>query len=223
MKFIDIHTHNSQKAENILSVKNCLPKDIINNHTYFSIGIHPWFLNSNTCDAEILQIAQKISNPNCIALGECGLDLSIKVEFLLQKKMFIKQILLAENNNKPIIIHCVKAHQELLDIVKTQNISVPILFHGFSKNSHIHNLLMKFPNIYFSYGQSMINSKTTQGNIAATPLDKLFIETDDASIDIKLLYAKTAEIKKISVENLQKQVLLNFQKVFKIDIIDDNG
>lgn len=223
MKYIDVHTHNSQSNENTFSLKNCFPYDTIPTDTYFSIGIHPWYIDTNIFEAQLKMMEQHLPKSWCLAIGECGLDRTTKIDFILQKKVFTKQLHLAEKIKKPLIIHCVKSYHELLDLIKKENITVPLIFHGFSKNSHIHSILLKFSNIHFSFGPSTLTSKITQTNIAATPLDRLYIETDNATIDIQLIYTKVAEIKKISLENLQKQVLLNFEKVFKIDLINDNG
>lgn len=223
MKYINVHTHNSQCNENTFFIKNYFPNDVISPNTYLSIGIHPWHIDGNTADAQLKIMEQHLIKSECLAVGECGLDRTTKIDFLLQKKVFTKQLHLAEKIKKPLIIHCVRAYQEILDLIKREQISVPLIFHGFSKNSHIHSILLKFSNIYFSFGHSTLTSKITQANITATPLDRLFIETDSATIDIQLIYIKIAEIKKISLENLEKQVLLNFEKIFKIDLINDNG
>ncbi|MBS3994046.1 MAG: TatD family hydrolase [Bacteroidetes bacterium] len=223
MYYLDLHTHNFQKNDQTVIVRNFYPNSNLEDFDYFSMGIHPWYIDLNTHEFEIKLIEKQLSNPYCIAVGECGLDRTIKTDFLLQKKVFLKQTILAEKYKKPIILHSVKAYQEITEILKKEKITVPIIFHGFSKNSHIHSLLLKFPTIYFSYGKSMLTSKVTQANILATPIDRLFVETDNAQVEISLLYYKVAEIKKITVETLQKQVLLNFQKIFKVDLIDDNG
>lgn len=54
------------------------------------------------------------------AIGECGLDKYSQVDFDIQKQYFIKQIELSELTHKPLIIHCVKAYNELLNLKKLQ-------------------------------------------------------------------------------------------------------
>jgi len=46
-----------------------------------------------------------------------------------------------------------------------------------------------------------------------TPLDKIFLETDNDDFKIRDLYLKAAEIKGISPENLHKQILENLETI----------
>jgi Tat protein secretion system quality control protein TatD with DNase activity len=48
--------------------------------------------------------------------------------FDLQKDVFLKQIDIAETQKKPIIIHCVKAYSELLEILKSKNLKILSFF-----------------------------------------------------------------------------------------------
>ncbi|MNR61544.1 hypothetical protein D3C85_1833220 [compost metagenome] len=50
--------------------------------------------------------------------------------------------------------------------------------------------------------------------LASAPLDQLFLETDDATLDIRTLYAYVAQLKKISLEELKNTVFNNYQLVF---------
>lgn len=71
MDFIDIHTHKKQLSENVFSVANKYPVSL-DFTSPFSIGIHPWFINKNKIEAELLILAKKLQHKNCVALGECG-------------------------------------------------------------------------------------------------------------------------------------------------------
>jgi TatD DNase family protein len=81
-----------------------------------------------------LIIEEKLKDENCFALGECGLDKITASDFELQKVVFKKQIQLSEKHQKPLIIHCVKAHQELIEIKKELKPKQVWIFHGFNTN-----------------------------------------------------------------------------------------
>lgn len=221
MKYVDTHTHQLNTPEEVISIKNHFPQEPILTNSFFSIGIHPWYLDLNTYKEELKIIENHLKNDACIAIGECGLDRAIKSDFQFQKDAFKLQLKLAEKFKKPVIVHCVKAYPDLIEIVKKENITVPIVFHGFSKNQHIHSLCLKIPTIYFSYGKSILHSKTTQINLISTPIERFLLETDDSNLEIQEIYQKAALIKNISIDSLKKQLFLNFQNIFKVALKED--
>ena len=133
MQFFNLHTHKSVNQPEVLELVNQYPTAFDEAVAVFSIGIHPWHINENAINAEMDTIASKIKQPNCLAIGECGLDKRIEVPMDLQIKVFERQLALAEANTLPVIIHCVAAFQELIAIKKEMNASVPMIVHGFSK------------------------------------------------------------------------------------------
>ena len=118
--FIDIHTHRLSDEVNVLSIKNIISNqsNIPGRKDFYSIGLHPWYLNQENklTDLEILE--SLVKNKNVLAIGEIGLDRICKTDFNFQMEMFELQISIAEKFNKPIITHCVKAFSELMSIKK---------------------------------------------------------------------------------------------------------
>lgn len=224
MRYIDIHTHQEYTSNDVIFVRNYYPKEaFLTKMYYYSIGIHPWYLDENSLNNELVLIEKHLFNKTCLAVGECGLDHTIESDYQLQKDVFIHQLKLAEKFKKPVIVHCVKAHQELIEILKNEHLEIPVVFHGFSKNKQIHSICLKLPNLFFSFGKSLLNSKITQANLLATPMNRIFLETDNSDADIKEIYQQAAQIKNLTVESLQKQLILNFEKVFNIELKEDNG
>ena len=72
-------------------------------------------------------------------LYEVITDRVCKVDINLQKKVFLKHIEIANKYNKPIIIHCVKAYSDFIEIIKTGINKTPWVFHGFNSNFDIRN------------------------------------------------------------------------------------
>ena len=97
MPYIDIHTH--QNVKNKFAIRNFYPKDW---HAaipyYYSIGIHPWYIDAASLTDDLAIIDKALATKNCLALGECGLDKLSKTDFNLQKVVFEKQLLLAEKH-----------------------------------------------------------------------------------------------------------------------------
>lgn len=212
MDFIDIHTHKKQLSENVFSVANKYPVSL-DFTSPFSIGIHPWFINKNKIEAELLILAKKLQHKNCVALGECGLDKVIKTDFELQKTVFKKQIQLSEKYQKPLIIHCVKAYQDIVELKKELKPTQVWLVHGFNKNWQVAQSLLK-NGILLSFGTAIINHKKLQEVVAKVPLEKLFLETDDKDDAIVEVYVKVAKLKGVPLEILQQKIQENFKQLF---------
>lgn len=214
MLFFDIHTHKKASSKNIFSIENKYPNDTSFTNP-FSIGIHPWFIKQENVAQELLSIEEKIKDKNCFALGECGLDKISLIDFELQKEVFEKQIQLSEKYQKPLIIHCVKAHQELIKIKKELNPSQVWILHGFSKNFQVATSLIK-NEIILSFGTAIIKNKNLQEVVSKVNISSLLLETDDAvNYNIKEVYQLVSKLKNIEVEELQHKIKENFKNIFK--------
>ena len=147
-------------------------------------------------------------------MGECGLDKITASDFELQKEVFKKQIQLSEKYQKPLIIHCVKAYQDILEIKKELKPKQIWIFHGFNKNYQVAESLLK-NGIILSFGTAIINDKKLQEVVSKVAISSILLETDDTNIDIKEVYQKLSELKKITVEELQQKIKQNFKSIFK--------
>ncbi len=213
MEFINIHTHNHNA--NAVSVINLFPEDVDNiiPEKFYSVGIHPWNISNFNVPEQLQIISETIQKENIIAVGEIGLD-KLHPEFGLQKKFFLKQIHIAEKFKKPVIVHCVKAFSELLEIMKDKKPTVPIIIHRYSGNITIAEQLLKY-GCYFSFGHELFNSKSKVMKVfKKIPTENIFLETDDTDISIENIYQKAAEIKESSIKNISEYILSNFNLVF---------
>lgn len=177
--------------------------------SYFSVGIHPKDIDENW--EKHFEAFKKISlQDNCLAIGECGLDALIDIDANLQKTVFERQILWANEIQKPVIIHCVKRFQELIPFQKLAE--VPLIIHGFNKKKSVTDEMLKH-GFFLSFGKSVLYNLSLQSILKEIPIDKIFLETDDTDFDIAELYQKVSEIKEISLEELQKKISENLQSI----------
>lgn len=84
----------------------------------YSAGLHPWYIDETGWKTSFEALKQFSLQNQVIAIGECGLDKVCKTSFSLQQEVFIAQLLWANEINKPLIIHCVKAFDEILGLLK---------------------------------------------------------------------------------------------------------
>ena len=129
--FINIHTH-AQLYDAKVEVVN-LSLEAVEKPNCYSYGLHPWFIDKDTYLNQLEELERLIYERRCIAIGECGLDKLSKVNFNLQQEVFVEQIKLANRVKKPLIIHCVKAFNELINCLNLNDNKMPVIVHGFNK------------------------------------------------------------------------------------------
>lgn len=184
----------------------------------YSFGIHPWKIDKDVND--VLQEMDTITrNRRCIAIGECGLDKAIDTDFELQQKIFCEQIQIANEVQKPLIIHCVKAFNELTACLKKMNNTVPVIIHGFNNNQNIANDLLK-QDYLLSFGKALLTPDSNASEVIKHVGRKnFFLENDDSDVSIRDIYKRASEILGIEESFLQEQLKSNYQRIFKEEIL----
>lgn len=207
--FINIHTHHLSKDDGVFLFNNRFGFDKnLFLGKYFSVGVHPWDADLDFSKSEL---EQHISNENCLAVGECGLDKLNGPIHEIQKVVFEAQLQLAVKYHKPIIIHCVKAFDELIKICDSF-INVKKIIHGFNKSSQLANQLIN-EGFYLSLNESVL--KKENFDFSVIPLNRLFLETDTHTlISIDEIYIQTAKRFNVEIELLKEKINLNFTTIF---------
>ncbi|WP_293301176.1 TatD family hydrolase [Pedobacter sp. UBA4863] len=213
--FLDLHTHKTKQERDVFAIQSisltestflAMPKT-----KPIAIGIHPWYakLEELTKNMKYLRVLARQENVKMI--GECGLD-SLRGEPIENQLQILEaQLVLAEELQKPLILHCVKTFDELIALKKRLQPTVPMVIHGFNKKQEMAQQLVN-QGFYLSFGDAVLKSEEV-----ALTLEKLdhpfFLETDDATINIKEVYAKVATIKKITVDELKDVIFANWKKM----------
>jgi TatD DNase family protein len=181
----------------------------------FSIGLHPWYLKNENSASNLSIVEDLINHDNLLAIGECGLDKIIDVDYTFQIEIFKSQIQLSEKYFKPLIIHQVKSHDELLKINQEMNPSQPWIIHGTRLKWSVAKDLLN-AGIHLSFGHHLLKRENhLTETFLQTPNDKIFLETDNNTIAIDDIFAAAAEIKSIEVVTLKEIVYQNYKTVFK--------
>lgn len=203
----DAHTHKFDKSSNSLQNVNLeLPEE-----GYFTAGMHPWSENEITT-SDLEQLERLACHPRCVAIGEIGLDKTKGLELEKQRQTFIKQLSIAEKYNLPVILHCVKYWNELHQLRSNLKPTSTWIIHGFSKAALLENVLK---NGYFvSIGSQILTNHSLQQIIHQVPVDRLFLETDNALHTIDEIYQKVAQLKGLELEVLENQLEINIRTIF---------
>lgn len=212
-KFINLHTHKFSNLSDVIEVVNQYPSEFDASVPNYSIGIHPWYVDENRLETDLEIIKEKLQLTGCLALGECGLDKRIEIPLDLQISVFKKQLELVKETQKPIVLHCVAAYDEVIAIKKEMKIENPMIIHGFSKNEQVAQTLLK-NGFYLSFGKYLLRNPDLEKVFTFAPKNQILLETDTIEESIYQVYDKAAAIKGISVEQMKAIVFSNFSKIF---------
>lgn len=213
MQYFNLHTHQFTNQPDVLELVNQYPQEFDAAIPFYSIGIHPLFIDENRLEKDFQVVDEKLALPECLALGECGLDKRSETLFELQLSIFERQLALAEKHQKPVVIHCVTAFQELIEIKKRLKITVPMIVHGFSKKMALAKQLID-NGFYISFGKNLLRNTELESVFKSIPNDKFFLETDTIKEGIQEVYTLAAKYKNITLFELQEIVKKNYKTVF---------
>ena len=212
-KFINLHTHTFSNLSDVIEVVNQYPWEFDASIPSYSIGIHPWYIDENRLETDLETIKQKLQLDKCLALGECGLDKRIEIPLELQISVFKQQLELVKETQKPIVLHCVAAYDEVIAIKKEMKMENPMIIHGFSKNEKVAQSLLK-NGFYLSFGKYLLRNPDLEKVFTFAPENQILLETDTIEESIYQVYEKAAEIKGISIEEMKAIVFTNYSTIF---------
>ncbi len=174
---------------------------------YYSLGIHPWTASQATLETWAY-LEEAAHQQNVSAIGEAGLDKLTDTDWDIQQEAFIHQIRLSETVGKPLIIHCVKAFNEVIRLKKEMKPQQPWIVHGFRNNLNIARQLMN-EGIYLSLGE-----KYQEEVLMNIPLHRLLVETDESTLPIRDIIARMADVRGMEADELIKILTENVQNIF---------
>lgn len=207
--FVNIHTHSSTgEGIELVNIDNFDAP----NAEFASAGLHPW--NIGKCDhlQTLATIGEWCSSGQVAAVGEIGLDRSIETDIDTQKELLTKQLDIAQQFQLPVVIHCVRAYSDFLQIMGRWP-RMPMIFHGFAGNATITEQLLS-RGAKLSFGHKLLAERKLQDLLPTIPNDCIFLETDTKSVKIGDIYNLAATLKGISVDELKQIIFSNLIQIF---------
>ena len=215
--FIDIHTHTVHTDSNLIQIVNLNLNQPCPEQGFFSYGIHTWEADKADFQMEtaLQSLEEKVKLPNVVALGEAGLDKMHKETFEQQIELFERQIELSEALQKPMILHDVRSHNEIIALRKKHKAQQPWILHGFSGTEQdIKQLIGQ--GIFLSVGESLLHSeRKIYKSFKFIDLDFLFLETDMAEIGVEKVYEAAANLLEMDLSVLQTRIFANFARIIR--------
>lgn len=197
---------------------------------YAAVGWHPEDSESFDDETSPALIREWCGNAKVRAVGEIGLDYHYDTPGRdIQRRVFARQMELAEELSLPVVVHDREAHADCMDIVRSFP-GVTGEFHCFSGSAEMAAELLKM-GWYLGFG-GVITFKNARRAIEALricPMDRILIETDSPylapvpnrgkrndSLNLKYIAEKIAEIKGVTAEQAARQTLKNGRNFFGI-------
>jgi TatD DNase family protein len=207
----DIHTHLEGQPDSIFQAGEAR----IEVGIPVSVGIHPWELAPNweaVFEKIKLDAAQ---NRHVLAIGEAGFDRLKGPDISLQKAALYAQASLAAQLEIPLILHCVKGHDLLMEYLKSTKNPPAILWHGWNQKPELARQLLPFP-VFFSFGKQLHQPSSNAVQwLTQCPLDRVFFETDDSGVEIDSIYQAASLLLQLPVAKLADQVIANWNAISK--------
>lgn len=174
---IDVHAHTGPlRVDAVLCVDPVDSDSLPEGNGLLSVGIHPW--NAAKADGDTWKrLNAWLDDPRVIAVGEIGLDRLRGPEISFQKIIFERQAIMAATHHLPVVIHCVRAYDLLLNLRKNllkefHSVSPQWIIHGFRGKPQLARQLLD-AGIDLSFG-TIYNPES----YAITPSDRRYHETD---------------------------------------------
>ena len=189
---------------------------------FTSLGIHPTELDDLKDFEKFKNLV--IENQNkIVAIGECGLDFyKLKDQSLknLQKELFLKQIELSLEIDKPLVIHSRESFNEVFDILKNSHQN-KLVMHFFTGSKTEAKRFLDL-GAYLSFSTVITLTDDYNEVIKYIPLDRILLETDspfirsNTPLDVEKVYQKAAALKNLNYNEFISKIDSNVERFFKI-------
>lgn len=205
LPYVNIHAHRESSEGEVIPV---------------SLGVHPWNIDFENYPSQVYFVFRETKeilggfrdasleyplNEWVPVIGECGFDKVKSLTWELQEEVFVSQVNFAQHYRLPVVVHCVRAWENLWAVYDKVKPTKPWIIHGFQSSREILQEVYK-RNMYASFGTQIMNSQSK----AAQALQSLpqgavfFLETDDADVPISDVYTAAAKLTSLSIEKLKQ-------------------
>ncbi|MDN4165839.1 TatD family hydrolase [Cytophagales bacterium LB-30] len=212
---LNIHTHHLSSSPSGIELFNVLwGKESPPRNSYYSLGIHPWYL-PQSLDQAMKSLREECQNPFCLAIGEAGLDRLCASPWDAQQRAFRLQVQMAAELGHPLIIHSVRAGEELIKILQEEKFTGTAIMHGFNQKLSLGQRYLD-AGLILSFGAALLRADSNATAMLKTlgPKQVFFLETDDSTVSIESVYHATCAHLGVSMETLTTTIFNHFTTLF---------
>jgi TatD DNase family protein len=193
-------------------------------------GIHPHNAAGAT-DADFSELAKLCAESSVVAVGECGLDFHYdRSPRELQRQVFVRQIRLAKQIGKPVVVHTREADLETADILKAELGPDGGVIHCFTSDwTAAQRYLALGMSLSFSGVLTFKNAGAIRDAALRAPIDRILVETDCPFLApiphrgkrnepawVALTAARLAELRGLTLEELSLTTTGNARRTLRL-------
>lgn len=198
-------------------------------YVWLAAGIWPDADSMKAVETRVSFLEKQVSSPDCVAVGECGLDYHwMNGSEQEQASLFGAQLELALHYNKPLLVHTREAHDATLAMVREAACKIPVVIHCFGYGVDEAKAYLN-AGCYLSFAGNITykNADGLRQACLATPVSRLLLETDapymcpeprrgrqSSPLDIGHTYSFVAGLRETDTTTLAESVALNTRQVF---------
>lgn len=213
------------------SMDSCIELTRRYRQIYCSLGVHPSEVY-NLTDQDMSRLRRNCEHDKVVAIGEIGLDYHYPdTDKVKQKKWFERQILIAQEEDLPIIIHSRDAAQDTVDMMRylhAEETGGVLHCYSYSREMAAQFMRMDF---YFGIGGVVTykNAKNIREVVEYIPINRILLETDcpylspephrgerNSSLNLHYIAGAIAEIKHLDYEKVLDITRENAKRLFRI-------
>lgn len=202
-------------------------------HCPFGLGIHPWWASEHW-SGQLVELRLRLdglcSERRLVAIGECGLDKHRSENWQWQLPLLEAQLVLAAEFELPVILHCVKAHNELLDLLGRYSLPRKGVIHGFYGSVEIARRYIEL-GYRLGIGGLIMNNDAAKLHkvVSELPIESFICETDSPAMAPKSsvsrrnsplllgqIITKMAHLQKKSNVLISERLLANVTQLFEL-------
>lgn len=217
MLLYDIHTHHRSVRSEVVSILNVMVDEgmvSLPDTQPCSVGMHPWTRHD---DAEIAweRCVTLAHQPSVVAIGEAGLDRNVDTPWDEQTEIFRRHIALSEELGKPLVVHCVRAFDDIILERRRNKAEQAWIIHGFNKGGDVTDRLIE-AGCHLSFGEALLKERSpARAAIARIPYDRFVLETDDGPAGIEDVYMAAATLRGTTMEAIDVMMTRTVRHLFQ--------
>lgn len=226
-----INSMESQGLENIVTIGTTIEDSIDSialaekhKNIYATVGIYPEYSNLTT-EEDLKKLKEIAKHEKVVAIGEIGLDYHNEVyDSEAQKKLFIRQLEIADELGLPFCIHCRKAVSDLYEVLSTHKhlIKHGGLMHCYSEGAEWVKKFIEL-GMYISFSGNITYKKSDRSFLKDIPLNRIVVETDAPYLSPEPRRGKEnrPEYVKLTAERIADELQISYEEFN--DIVTKNA
>ena len=219
--YIDFHTHQRVgvgcEVLNVDALDAAAVERACEAGLPFSVGVHPW--RADATEEQLRDAYARIERcaqvGGFVAIGECGLDWVSNVAREAQMAVFEQQLELAARLSVPVVLHCVRAFEEVMCALKRKSVKRAV-FHSFIGSVQQAERVVH-EGYFCSFSPRSLASARTCEAIRSVAPSALLIESDESAVPIAAVYERVAELRGCSIDELRQIACDNYKRLINND------